>query len=413
MPRPRTDTTGTDAGANAVVGVNAVIGEATVVGAATVITPVGPVAHAEVVIEGATITDVRPATGAVPDVILVPGFVDLQVNGIGTVDVAVATEEQWDTIDEALLAQGVTTWCPTIVTAPLDALEASLARIAAAAARRPGARPEIAGAHLEGPFLGVGGAHRPEFVRDEVDRRWLESLGDRVRILTLAPELPGAFDAIAALSAQGVLVSLGHSACTAEVAREATDAGARLVTHLGNAMGPLHQRAPGLLGAALADDRLSVSLIADLVHTHPVFLRMAFTAKTSRSVALVTDAVATSMAPSPSPPTTGSASPPAPGPPRLADGTLAGSALTMERAVSNVVFHSGVTLADAVQAASTTPARLLGLDDRGALAPGRRADLVALQAAGDGGWRVVSVWVAGLRAWSAPDERPVEAPAGP
>jgi N-acetylglucosamine-6-phosphate deacetylase len=375
-------------------------------------TPVGPVAHAEVVMEGATITDVRPATGAVPDVVLVPGFVDLQVNGIGTVDVAVATEEQWTTIDEALLAQGVTTWCPTIVTAPLDALETSLDAIATAAARPPGARPEIAGAHLEGPFLGVLGAHRAEFVRGDVDGHWLESLGDRIRILTLAPELPGALDAIAALSAQGVLVSLGHSACTAEVAREATDAGARLVTHLGNAMGPLHQRAPGLLGAALADDRLSVSLIADLVHSHPVFLRMAFTAKTPRGVALVTDAVATTTQSAP-PRTAGAASARSPGPPRLADGTLAGSALTMERAVSNVVRHGGVTLADAVEAASATPARLLGLDDRGALAPGRRADLVALQALADGGWGVVSVWVAGARAWTAPDQDPAERRAEP
>jgi N-acetylglucosamine-6-phosphate deacetylase len=347
---------------------------------------------AEVVIEDGRITEVRPAHGAVPDVVLVPGFVDLQVNGIGAVDVAAATEAHWSALDEALLAQGVTTWCPTIVTAPLDELEASLAGIAAAAARDGGGRPEIAGAHLEGPFLAVHGAHRPEFVRDVVDRHWLENLGDALRIVTLAPELPGAVAAIAALSARGVLVSLGHSACTAEVAREATEAGARLVTHLGNAMGPLHQRAPGLLGAALADDRLSVSVIADLVHTHPVFVAMAFAAKSAQGVALVTDAVAT---------TPGSASP---GPPRLADGTLAGSVLTMERAVSNVVGPGGVSLAHAVQAAATTPARLLGLDDRGALAPGRRADLVALEAKGDGGWRVASVWVAGAPAWSAPAE---------
>ncbi len=109
-------------------------------------------------------------------------------------------------------------------------------------------RPEIAGAHLEGPFLAIPGAHRPEFVRAVVDGPWLENLADGLRVVTLAPELPGAIDAIHALRARGVLVSLGHSSCTAEVALEAIDAGARLVTHLGNAMGPLHQRAPGLLG---------------------------------------------------------------------------------------------------------------------------------------------------------------------
>jgi len=364
-----------------------------------VLTPAGPVTDAEVVIEQGLITAVRPARGAVRAVVVAPGFVDLQVNGIGAIDVAGATGADWDAFDLAVLAQGVTTWCPTVVTAPLHALEASLAGIATAAGRPGRGRPTIAGAHLEGPFLGVHGAHRPELVRTEVDLTWLDSLGDVVRILTLAPELPGAIDAIAALSGRGVLVSLGHSACTAEVAIDATEAGARLVTHLGNAMGPLHQRAPGLLGVALADDRLSVSVIADLVHTHPVFVRMAFTAKGAGGVALVTDAVAVPGAAPHRGELQGLTAPP-----RLSDGTLAGSVLTMARAVSNVVGHSDVALADAVRAASSTPARLLGLDDRGSIEPGRRADLVALEPTADDAWRVVSVWVAGDEAWSAPDE---------
>ncbi len=202
-------------------------------------------ADTEVVVEDGLITAVRPARGPVPALVLAPGFVDLQVNGIGAIDVAGAAGPDWDDLDRALLAQGVTTWCPTIVTAPLDGLERSLAGIAEAARRPGGGRPAIAGAHLEGPFVAVPGAHRPEFVRGRVDLAWLDSLGDAVRILTIAPELPGAIDAIAALRGRGVLVSLGHSACTAETAVEAAEAGARLVTHLGNAMGPLHQRAPG------------------------------------------------------------------------------------------------------------------------------------------------------------------------
>ncbi len=358
---------------------------ATVVGAATVVASGGPVADAEVVVEGGLISGVRPATGAVPDVVLVPGFVDLQVNGIGDVDVAGAAGADWDTLDRSLLAQGVTTWCPTIVTAALDALEASLAGVAQAARRPGGGRPQVAGAHLEGPFLAVRGAHRPELVRDVVDAAWLDSVADLVRVVTLAPELPGSLDAITALSDRGILVALGHSACSAEVAAEGAAAGARLVTHLGNAMGPLHHRAPGLLGAALADDRLSVSVIADLVHTHPVFVRLAFNAKGPHGVALVTDAVKV----------TGAGS----GAPRLADGTLAGSVLTMDGALGNVVRHSAVPLAHAVQAASTTPARLLGLEDRGAIAPGRRADLVALEPTGTGAWRVGKVWVGGEVAW--------------
>ena len=388
MPRPRTDTATTGAPTGAATGTPGGGTGATVVSASTVLTPTGPVADAEVVLEGGLITAVRPARGPVPALVLAPGFVDLQVNGIGAVDVAGAAGADWDTLDRALLAQGVTTWCPTVTTAPLDALEASLATIAEAARRPAGARPAIAGAHLEGPFLAVPGAHRPEFVRPEVDLSWLDSLGDAVRVLTLAPELPGAIDAIAALSERGVLVSLGHSACTAETAVDAADAGARLVTHLGNAMGPLHQRAPGLLGAALADDRLSVSVIADLVHTHPVFVRMAFAAKGPEGdrrpgVVLVTDAVAAVPAARAA---DGAA------PPRLADGTLAGSVLTMADAVSNVVRASGVALADAVQAASATPARLLGLDDRGSIESGRRADLVALEPTGGGGAPCRSGW---------------------
>lgn len=360
--------------------------------AATVMTPSGPLRDGEVVIEGGLITAVRRADGAVPDTVVVPGFVDLQVNGIDAVDVAGATGDDWEYLDGRLLAQGVTTWCPTLVTAPLEALDTSLAAIAAAARRPPQGRPEIAGAHLEGPFLAVAGAHRAELVRPRVDDAWLASIGDVLRIVTLAPELPGALDAIATLARRGVLVSLGHSACTAEVARDATDAGARLVTHLGNAMGPLHQRAPGLLGAALADERLSVSVIADLVHTHPVFVRMAFAAKSAHGVALVTDAVGSAP---------GLVGPDAVTPPRLPDGTLAGSVLTMDRALSNVVRECIVPLADAVEAASATPARLLGMDDRGTIAVGLRADLVALEPA-HGAWRVASVWVGGVESWSAP-----------
>ncbi len=352
--------------------------------AATVLSPEGPVAGAEVVVEGGCITEVRPATGPVPDVVLAPGFVDLQVNGIGGVDVAGAAGADWDALDQALLAQGVTTWCPTVVTASLDALEASLAGVARAARRptRPG--PRSPGHTSKAPSWPWPVRTVPELVRTMVDTAWLDSLGDRVRVVTLAPELAGAVDAIAALSGRGILVALGHSACSAEVAGQAAAAGARLVTHLGNAMGPLHHRAPGLLGAALADDRLSVSVIADLVHTHPVFVRMVFAAKGAQRVALITDSVA---------------SPDGEGPPRLADGTLAGSILTMDGAVSNVVHHSGVSLADAVQAASTNPARLLGLADRGAIAPGRRADLVALRNLADDEWKVATVWVGGAVAW--------------
>jgi len=355
-----------------------------VVRAATILAASGPLSPGEVVVRRGMIVEVRPAGGPVAHQILAPGFVDLQMNGIGAVDVADAAGDDWDVLDHALLAQGVTTWCPTLVSAAPAQMEASVDRIVRAAARPPQGRPSIAGAHLEGPFLAVAGAHPPAWLRSPVDDRWLGSLPG-VAVVTLAPELPGSTAAIEHLVAAGVVVALGHSAADVEVARRAADAGARLVTHLGNAMAPLRQREPGLLGAALGDDRLAVSLIADLVHVHPTLLRVAFRAKGAARTILVTDAVAT-----------GGAARAGEGPPRMADGTLVGSVLTMVGAVANTVDAAGIALADAVTAASTTPAALLGLDDRGAIAPGRRGDLVAL----DAGLGVEGVWIAGQEAWA-------------
>jgi N-acetylglucosamine-6-phosphate deacetylase len=365
---------------------------AAVVRAGTVLTPGGCLSPGEVVVDGGLIVEARPATGPVTYEVLAPGFVDLQMNGTGPVDVAEAHGGDWELLDAALLAQGVTTWCPTLVSAPPAAMEASLGRITEARARIGRPRPTIAGAHLEGPFLAVPGAHDPRHLRESVDGRWLAGLADQVAVVTLAPELPGALDAIEDLVVAGVVVALGHSACTFEVAEQAADAGARLVTHLGNAMGPFGQRRPGLLGAALSDDRLAVSVIADLVHVHRALIRIAFRAKGPERTVLVTDAVATG-------PGTATTTPAGTavdaGPPRMSDGTLVGSVLRLDRAVAHAVEEAGIALADAVAAASSTPAGLLGLDDRGAIAPGRRADLVGLGAR----LEVQTVWIAGQVAW--------------
>jgi len=319
-----------------------------------------------VVVDDGVIAAIEPGewSSAIETHVLVPGFIDVQVNGIGPIDVADADGADWDELDDRLLAQGVTTWCPTLVTAPLDRYRSPLERIAAAAARDAGrVRPTIAGAHLEGPFLGgAPGAHPPALIRPP-DLAWLQALPDIVRVVTLAPEAPGAIDAIVHLCARGVLVSLGHSTANYETALAAIDAGARLVTHCFNGMGPLHHRQPGLVGAALTDDRVAVSLITDLVHVHPAVVSLIFRAKSAHRVALVTDAVAWEG--------DGDA-------PRLPDGTLMGATVTADAALRNAVRRAGVSLVDAVTAASTTPANLLGLGDRGRIEVGKRADLVAL-----------------------------------
>ena len=325
------------------------------------------------------------AEGGLPEWTLVPGFVDLQVNGIGAMDVARAEGEDWGVLDDALVAQGVTAWCPTLVSAPLDRYAAPLARISAAVARE-GPRPTILGAHLEGPFLGDRhGAHPDGFVVAP-DLDWVGGLDPVVCLMTVGPEAPGAIDLIRALSGRGVTVAVGHTAAAPEVVRTAVDAGAVLFTHLFNASGPVGARSPGPVGAALVDDRIAVSLIADLVHVDAVTLAVALRAKPVDRVVLVTDAVAWQ---SPWAQDQGIAM--VDGAPRLPDGTIAGSALTMDQAVRNLVAVVGVDLERAVEAASTNPARVMGCTDRGVLAVGARADVVAL----DADLHVAQVWIAG------------------
>lgn len=345
------------------------------IAAAQVLTPDGFVGPAEVVVDGDRIVGLQRVDIA-PDLVLAPGFVDAQVNGVDDLDVASASD--WDRFDDLLFPTGVTTWCPTLVTAPLDDMAERLARVPE--------RDSIAGVHLEGPFLGgKPGAHPPHLLRP-FDHTWLAALPPSVRVVTIGPELVGAVDVTRMLVAKGIVVSLGHSTATHEQVIACVDAGARMVTHLFNGMPALHHREPGIVGAALTDDRIVAGLIADLVHVHPVAIAVAFRAKPGR-IALVTDAVAWRGA------RIGRIEIVHDGTaPRLPDGTLAGSSLTMDTAIRNVVRESGVALADALVAASTTPAALLGLTDRGRIEAGARADLVALDPAS---LEVRGVWSGG------------------
>ncbi|MEO7555689.1 MAG: amidohydrolase family protein [Acidimicrobiales bacterium] len=353
--------------------------------AGRVLTPAGMIGPAAVTIEGGLITGVAPVADA-PDVIVAPGFVDLQVNGMDDVDVATAEDQGWDRLDALLLASGVTTWFPTLPTLAPERYPDALAGIAAAAARL-GRRPAIGGAHLEGPFLARAGAHPPEHLR-AFDADWLASLPPIVRLVTVAPELVGAPAVIAALVERDITVSVGHTDASAAEVRCAALAGATLATHLFNVMPPISARAPGAAGAVLVDDRITACVIADLAHVHPELLALAFRAKPGR-IALVTDAVAWRGVPSTA--YDGVV-------PRRPDGTIAGSTLTLDRAVANVVRAAGVDVAEALRAASTVPAAALGLHDRGTIAVGRRADLVVLGPALD----VRQTWIAGQLAHGAP-----------
>ena len=342
--------------------------------AAAGICPPGPPAPGWIAIDDGLIVEVGSGSapaGAVDagSALLAPGFIDLQVNGVDDVDFASADPDGWRRAGRAQLEEGVTSYCPTLVTAPLDEYRPALERVMAArsdAEDQP--VPTIVGVHLEGPFLGgAPGAHPVALVRP-ADCEWLRALlaafRGLVTIVTLAPEADPGFAATRLLDEQGVTVALGHSTATYEAARGAAEAGARLVTHLFNGMRPLHHREPGLAGAALDDERLTPTLIPDLVHVHPAALRLAIRDK--HNVGLVTDRVATT-----------GLRVTEDGAARLADGTLAGSTLSMARAVRNTV-GLGVPVERAVEMAATIPADALGLTDRGRIAPGVRADLVTL-----------------------------------
>jgi N-acetylglucosamine-6-phosphate deacetylase len=209
-----------------------------------------------------------------------------------------------------------------------------------------------------------------------------------VTIVTIAPEADPGLAATRLLANSGVTVALGHSTATYDEARAAAGAGARLVTHLFNGMGPLHHREPGLAGAALDDDRLTPTLICDLVHVHPAVLRLAIHRK--RNVGLVTDRVATE-----------GLRVDEDGAARLSDGTLAGSTLSMRQAVRNTV-GLGIPVERAVEMAATIPADALGLTDRGRIAPGMRADLVALDLES---LAVRAVWLGGKLVVGSPELR--------
>jgi N-acetylglucosamine-6-phosphate deacetylase len=328
------------------------------------------------------------------NVVVAPGYVDLQVNGVGPVDFWVATPEEWRDAGRRQLASGVTSYCPTLVSAPLDAYGPALDRVAAAQADAYAqGLPEIAGVHLEGPFLGgAPGAHPTEVLR-AMDLDWLEDVLDRhsdlVTIVTLAPEADPDLLATGMLADRGIVVSLGHTTCTYDQANAAFLAGARLVTHLYTGMAPLHHRNPGLLASVLENELdWCPTMIADNIHVSPPAQRIAWQA--APYLALVTDAVATGVD------YFGQRVEERDGAAYLADGTLVGSTLTMEAAVRN--FAANIEWPDAaIGCGSEIPAHVLGLDTYGALGVGGRADLVALDA---DSLDVVSVWLGGEQAYA-------------
>jgi N-acetylglucosamine-6-phosphate deacetylase len=332
-----------------------------------------------------------------PDGYLLPGFVDLQVNGFYGIEFQTADAAGWAAVAGRLPETGTTAFVPTLITAPVASLADALRTARGFVPGLPPGGARVLGVHMEGPFIAPTrrGAHNPDWIVDPdpgAVAELIEAGAGVLRLVTLAPERPGALAAIRQFTDAGVLVSVGHSDATAAEVSAAAGRGARMVTHLFNAQRPLGHREPGVVGQALTDERLTSGLIVDLHHVAGQICALAFRAAPGR-IALVTDAAAPAGMP-PGEYLLGGEPVTLPGndgaPPIRADGTLAGSALRMDVAVANAVA-SGVPLPAAAAAATRIPADLIGRPDLGRLAEGAAADLVWLSPQ----LRTRATWIAG------------------
>lgn len=369
----------------------------TVLTGARIARPSGVVERGRITVEGGRIGDVHSrdldldeaVAGRVVDLtdhLIVPGFVDMHVHGGGGGSFSSADPEECMTVAETHRRHGTTSMVASTVTGEL----ADLARQAGVLAELV-QQGELAGIHFEGPFISAHrcGAHQPELLRDPDPadvRKLIDAAHGTASMMTVAPELPGGLESVRLLADAGVIAALGHTDSDYDATRRAIDAGATVATHLFNAMPPLGHRAPGPVAALLEDERITVELINDGTHLHPAILQLAVREAGAGRVAFITDAMGAAgmndgmypLGPMQVEVKDGvariSAGPTA--------GSIAGSTLTLDRAFRRAVTLDGLTVDQAVQALSATPARLLGIDDRtGSLQTGKDADLVVLDVA--------------------------------
>ena len=361
--------------------------------ATTVLTPLEVIVKGAVVVQGSQILDVGPASStrrpAGADLIdlgnatLVPGYVDVHIHGSGG-DTAMSGADAIQRISRFIARHGVTSWLPTLTWGDTFDESLEIVRAAAAGCELAGDGAEAAGIHLEGPFLSPRrpGAIRPESFRDPslVDLEALLEAGRGfVRLMTIAPELPGGRDLVVRLVSRGVTASIGHSDATVDEARGAIAAGVTHATHAFNAMRGLHHRDPGVVGAIMESDRVTAELIADGVHVDATAMRILVRAKGAERVAVVTDAIAAAGLGDGEFSFDGRPITVRDGQALLADGTIAGSVACLDGNVRRLVEDCSVPVSSAIAMATRVPARSVGLDRRkGYIAGGYDADVVAL-----------------------------------
>src|ERR1051326_5438324 len=373
-----------------------------IIRAARSFTPTQEILDAAVVVEDGVITSIGRreeiiATAGTkelnfPEHTMAPGFVDIHIHGAGARDVMDATPDALKVVTETVARHGTTTLLATTVSAPLDTTCKSLQGIAAyiqsAENRNTALRAEIVGVHLEGPFLSHvrRGVHPPESLiapTRPAFSRLLEAAQGFVRILTIAPELPGALEVIAAASAAGFTVALGHTDATFAEAHTAIERGARHGVHVFNAMRPFSHRETGVLGAVLTDPRVTAEVIADGVHVDDPAIQLLLAAKGGDATILVSDGTAATGMPDGTYMLGPFEFTVAGGVCRNSEGKLAGSTLTLDRAIRHITSLK-VPLQQAIQMAPLNPARRAGIaGKKGVLAPGADADIVVLTPTGE------------------------------
>ena len=375
------------------------------------LTPIGQIEYPVVTLDAdGFIADIESDPAATHDgSILAPAFLDIHTHGATGEDVMAATPSGFARLHGFLARHGVARYLPTTVTAPIDATLQALERIAEEIEREPAPGAALpVGIHLEGPFLSHvrRGVHTAsELLRPDIGLfdRFQQAARGHIRLITLAPELPGALDLIRHAAALGIRVSVGHTDASAPETLAAIEAGAVSATHTYNAMRPIDHRAPGVLAAVLDSDRLFAELICDGVHVDPMLVRLWLKAKGPDRAILVTDAMAAAGMPDGRYLLGNLETVVANGRALLASNlaagreTLAGSILTLDRAVANLQAFTGTDLATAVRCASANPARMLGLDL--APVPGASADFNRFSADG----RLIETILRGKRAGGGPD----------
>jgi N-acetylglucosamine-6-phosphate deacetylase len=338
-------------------------------------------------VTGEPVAEGRAREERVP--IVLPGFIDLHVHGGGGRDV-MDGEDAARHVARAHAAHGTTSLLATTMTAPPDDLRRAFRGVAGCIANADPRGARILGVHLEGPFiagdkLGAQPAYARPIARGEIEE--LDAIA-KIRLATVAPEIPGHIEAIAELTGRAIVVQLGHSSATYEIAAAALAKGARGFTHLFNAMSPLHHRAPGMVGAALAHADYA-EIIVDLLHVHPGAIRAALRA--IPHAYCVTDSTAAAGMPDGDYRLGRQTVTKCGAGVRLADGTLAGSTLTMDRAFANLVDEVGLGIGDASRRVSTFAADYIGSEDRGRIEPGAFADIVVV----DRDLKLVDVFIEG------------------